>query len=102
MNDRKRPVVTLLLALWAMAFGYAFYHFATAVPTGDSFLRGMNRVLGYLGWQGVAGMIALAVFALGRDWPKGSPVRKITFVPLFLAILHVWAIIGVIAWARFG
>jgi hypothetical protein len=102
MTDGKRLILTVLLAVWVMAFAYAFVHFATALPTGDGFHRGANRITGYLGWQGIAGLVALSVFATGRGWPKGSGVRRLTSVPLILALAHVAAILGVILWARLG
>jgi hypothetical protein len=102
VNDTKRLILTVLLAAWVMAFAYAFVHFATVLPTGDGFHRGANRITGYLGWQGIAGLVALAVFAVGRGWPKGSGVRRLTWVPLALALAHVAAIVAVIIWAGFG
>lgn len=99
-GDRQRLLLTALFALWVFAFGYAFFIFATTTPTGDSFTRGMNRITSYLGWQGVAGMISIALIAIGRSWPKGSAVRRMSGVPLTLAVLHIAAIIGIILWAR--
>mgnify|MGYP001814932194 FL=1 len=99
-TDGQRLMLTVLLALWVIAFGYAFYAFATTIPGGGGFVRGMNRVTAYLGWQGIAGMVAIALFAVGRVWPKGSAVRRMTVVPIALAILHIAGILGVILWAR--
>ena len=89
----------MLLAAWLFAFGYAFFAFATSLPEGDGFVRGMNRITAYLGWQGIAGMTAIALFAVGRGWPKGSAVRRMSVVPLGAAALHVVAIVGIILWA---
>ena len=99
-SDGRRLLLTGLLALWLIAFVYAFIGFATTAPTGDGFVRGANRVMTYLGWQGIAGVLSIATFAIGRDWPKGSTVRTISAVPLIIAFLHIAGIIGVILWAR--
>ena len=99
-NDSRRLLLTGLLALWLIAFVYAFVAFATTTPTGDGFVRGANRVMSYLGWQGIAGVVAIATFAIGRDWPKGSAVRTMSAIPLVIALLHILAIFGVILWAR--
>ena len=100
-NDGRRLILTILFAAWLMAFLYAFFSFATLAPTGDGFGRGLNRVTSYLGWQGIAGAIAFAVFGVSRAWPKGSGVRSLGSVPLVIAALHVLAIVAVVVWAGF-
>lgn len=99
-SDGQRLLLTALFAAWVFAFGFAFFTFATTDPTGESFTRGMNRITSYLGWQGVAGMISIALISVGRGWPRGTAVRRMSGVPLALAILHVVAIFGIILWAR--
>lgn len=102
MSDAQRFVMTILMAAWALSFAYAFFSFATTPPTGDGFVRGLNRVTAYLGWQGIAAMLAIAVFAVGRQWPKASGVRRLSRVPLGLALLHVAGILALLGWANFG
>ena len=102
MNDTRRLWVTVLYASWAIAFGYSFFAFWTTVPEGDGFVRGANRVGAYLGWQGIAGMVALALWGVGRGWPKGAPARRLTAVPLGLALLQAAGILAIIVWARYG
>ena len=63
MSDGRRFLATCLAALWLMAFCYAFVAFWTTAPEGEGFVRGMNKPLVYLGWQGIAGMLALALTA---------------------------------------
>ena len=99
-SDGQRLLLTALFAAWVIAFCYAFYAYATTIPGGGGFVRGMNRVTAYLGWQGIAGMISIALFAVGRGWPKGSAVRRMAVVPFAVALLHVLAILGIILWAR--
>ncbi len=91
----------ILFAAWVLAFGYAFVAFWTTAPTGEGFTRGTNRVVTYLGWQGVAGMVAIAVWGVGRGWPKGSSARWLSVVPMALALLHVAAIVAIVLWAGY-
>ncbi len=102
MTDGRRFLWTALFAAWVLAFAYAFISYWTTAPEGGSFLRGANRIVTYLGWQGAAGMLAVAIFGVGRAWPKGVGARRLSAVPLVLALLHVAAIMGIIAWARFA
>lgn len=100
--DTTRLWLMVFLAAWAVAFVYAFAAFFGTAPTGDGFTRGLNRVVAYLGWQGVAGMLALAAFGVGRRWPRGAPVRRLSAVPLAIALVHVVAIAGIVLWAGYA
>ncbi|MEM9969581.1 MAG: hypothetical protein AAF762_00570 [Pseudomonadota bacterium] len=102
MSDASRFVMTVLMAGWALSFAYAFYFFATEPPTGDGFTRGLNRVSGYLGWQGIAGTFAIAIWGVGRRWQAGSGVRRLSWVPILLALAQVLAIVALIVWANFA
>lgn len=96
-----KPIVLMVLyAAWVLAFGYSFAAFALAEPTGDGFVRGMNRVAALFGWQGIAGVLAIAIWGVGRQWPKGSPARRISLVPIGLALAQVAGVIGLIVWAQ--
>lgn len=98
-TDSRRLVLIGLFAVWVLCFGYAFVAAALAErPGGGSIWTGRARA--YLGWQGLAGMAALAVFAVGRNWPKGDSVRRLSRLPIGLALVHVALIVGVILWAR--
>ena len=100
MSDSRRFILSVLIAAWVLAFVYSFVVFWITPAGGDGHARGWNRVSAYLGWQGIAGMLSVAVWALGRSWPKGGSMRRLTIFPLVLAILHLAAICGVIVWAR--
>ena len=82
-----------------MAFAYAFVAAAIAEPPGGGSLA-LGRARAYLGWQGVAGMLAVATFGIGRRWPRASAVRRLSIVPLAIALLHAIAIGAVLLWAR--
>ena len=92
-------LLTVLFALWAMAFVYAFVGFATAVPEGSGFTRGMNRITTFLGWQGIAGLLGLCVFGVSRGWGKGTSVRKLGLVPLGLSLCIFGALLCMVGWA---
>ena len=62
-----------------MAFGYAFYSAAT--DQADSKTRA------FLGWQGIAGIAAVALYGVGLAWEKGSAARNLSRWPLILAVL---------------
>ena len=101
-SDAKRLLLTFLFAAWLLAFAYAFVAYMTTSPTDIGLTRGLNRVTAFLGWQGVAGILAVAVFAIGNAWPRASGIRRLSRIPLGLALFQTAAIIAVILWARFG
>ena len=100
MSDAKRLTMTVLMATWVMSFAYAFYDFATTPAGGGGFIRGLNRITEYLGWQAIAGTIAIAIAAIGRDWPKGSAVRRLSLLPFSVALLHIAGLVAVFIWAQ--
>ena len=97
--DAARLLLTVLAAAWGLAFAYAFVSFAITPPNDMGFTRGLNRIEAFLGWQGVAGVLAIAIFAIGRRWPVGTSIRKLSMVPLILLALLVSAIAVIILWA---
>lgn len=100
MSDGRRYGLTALYAVWVLAFAYAFVAYARARYEGGGFPDGLNKAVVYLGWQGVAGTIAVAVFGLGLGWPKGSGVRRLSVVPLVVAALHVVAVVAAWLWVE--
>ncbi len=98
-SDKLRLLLTTLFAIWAVVFLYAFVAYARASYEGAGFPDGLNKPAVYLGWQGIAGMLALAIFGVGRRWPKGTGVRGLSSGPLVLAALQVVAILGILWWA---
>ena len=101
-GDEPRFLLTVLAAVWLMAFVYSFAGLVFIAPEGTGFLRGFNRVQSFLGWQGIAGVVAIGVFGVSRAWAQGTPVRRLGVVPLGLALLLVLGILAVIAWASFS
>ncbi len=89
-SDSARLALTVLFAAWVVVFAYAFVAYATTSHQG----AGTSKLGAFLGWQGVAGMLAVAVFGVSRKWSRGSPVRRIGYVPLGLALGITAAIAG--------
>ena len=98
-QDAKRFAMLGLLTLWTVLWGLSFYVFVTSEPTGDGFVRGLNRMTAFLGLQSAAALPAFAAWWLGRQWPKGSGVRMVARVPLQLALGLAAVIGGLILWA---
>jgi hypothetical protein len=67
-------LLTALLAGWALAFAYSFQQLGEGAY---EFLR----------WQGVAGILAVAVYGVSLSWPRLSAVRSVGVLPLTLAVL---------------
>ena len=92
-------LVTVLFAVWAIAFAYSFVTVAVSPAEGSGFTRGANRIATFLGWQGIAGLLALCIFGVARAWTPGSSVRRLAAVPLGLAAALIAVFLGVAGWA---
>jgi hypothetical protein len=101
VSDRARLWLMIWGALWLLVWGYSFVAFSTAVPDDVGATRGAKRIQAFLLWQGIATLVALPVWAMGLGWPRRSGVRRISAVPISLALLLLAAILGLIAWVRF-
>ena len=91
-----------LLALWALLWAGSFLAFRSTPPEGEGFLRSMNRVTVFFGWQMAAALPAFAAWIIGRRWPKGAGTRWISRVPILLALGLAAIVGGLIGWARFA
>lgn len=94
-------LVWVLLAIWVAAYAASFWSLFFAVPTGDGFTRGLNRVSGFLGWQALAGLAAIGLWAVGLSHPKRQPGRWLYRVPILLAALLILFLVGVVLFAQF-
>lgn len=81
------------LALWAVVMGASIVAL-NAEPTGDGFVRGMNRVTGFLLWQLAAAMIAAALWISSSALPKGSLMRWLVRVPGWWCVAFVVLFVG--------
>ncbi len=99
--DGKRLWLMIWSAAWLMTWAGSFLALWLLEPTGDSFARGLNRIMAFLGWQGVAALFSIAVFSVSRGWPKGSPQRRLGTLPIVAAGVLLLIILGLFGWARF-
>ncbi|MEP0090227.1 MAG: hypothetical protein ABJM02_07325 [Paracoccaceae bacterium] len=90
-SDARRFLLMALGALWLMAFSYAFVAYSN---THFEWKHGV-----YLGWQGIAGIAAVAIYGVGLAWEKGSAARRLSRLPVIMAILQILAIAAVFIWA---
>ena len=79
-----------------MAFLYAFTTFAQAPFEGGGMTKSIGKPAAYLGWQGIAGIFAIAVFGVGLSWQKGSGVRRMSRLPILLAVVQGILSLGVL------
>jgi hypothetical protein len=96
----NRTVIWAVLALWLAAMGLSALAL-TAEPTGDGFTRGLNRLSGFVGWQGAGMMLALVAWLSARGLPKGDLLRWLARAPGWWALLLVVGVailIAVSAW----
>jgi hypothetical protein len=98
-SDGRRLILMACLALWALMWGWSVVVLVTGEPTGEGFVRGMNRATSFLGWQMAAALPAFAAWVLGRDWPLDSGVRQWSRVPIQLALGLAAVLGGLTLWA---
>lgn len=93
-----RPLVWVLLALWAAIYLWSGVSFLTTVPTGSGFTRGLNRVTTFFGWQLAAGVLAIVIWAVGGSLLPRSLARRLSRVPIALAALLAAFIVCLVAY----
>ena len=99
-SDNWRLILMVLYAAWVIVFAYAFIAYAQAPYEGTGFPDGLNKPAVFLGWQGIAGILAFAVFGVSRVWPRGASVRTLGNIPLIIAALLAALVVGSIFWAE--
>lgn len=92
--------ITVLLGIWAGLYVASFLGAASTVPTGDGFVRGVNRLGVFLQFQGAAAVLALVLWRMARGLSRGWQ-RWLARVPLLLALGLLLLIAGVIVSAGF-
>ena len=90
--ERRINAILGLMAVWMGAWGvslWAFFVRAAPVP-------GIGNLEVALGWQGIAGLLALAVFGIGFGLPERHGVRRVSAVPLGMAlfVLVGWGVMA--------
>ena len=77
-----RFVVIGLLILWAALVGYGFVAYFETEATGDSFVRGLNRIGVFFKWQSLALLAAFINWRVARAAPG---MRGAGRLPLLLS-----------------
>lgn len=98
-HERRLWLLMVLLALWLAAYGYSVIFVLSTQVEGSGFTRGLGRISGFLGWQGVAGTLAFASWGVGRGFPRRTGIRRISAVPLGMALAVIFLILGAVALA---
>lgn len=92
----NRRAIWIVLVLWTGAVVMSALAL-TAEPTGDGFTRGLNRLSGFIGWQALALILALAAWMASRPLPKSDLLRWLGRVPGWAAMALIVFIAGMIA-----
>lgn len=99
-SDNWRLIFTVLYAAWVIVFAYAFVAYNNAPYEGAGFPDGLYKPAVFLGWQGIAGALAFAVFGVSRVWPRGASARTLGNIPLIIAALLAAAVVGFVIWTE--
>jgi len=92
--------IAVLFGIWAGLYAGSLLVAAFTAPTGDGFVRGVNRLGVFLQFQGAAAVLALVLWRMARGQPQGWQ-RWLARVPLLLALGLLLLIAGVIVSAGF-
>lgn len=97
-GDGVRLLLTVLLAGWVMSYAYSMFELSAFWGKALDFQVNLTDqpVLLFLGWQGIAGLFAIAIYGVSRLWPRGAAARQVSNLPLLLAFLLIAAICGLV------
>ncbi|MEQ8653637.1 MAG: hypothetical protein RIC87_14335 [Kiloniellales bacterium] len=94
---RVKLLIWLLFLAWCFCFVWSFVDFAVTEAEGSSFVRGINRLGGFLAWQLATIVLAATLFGVGWMQPHGlsRSSRRLTRLPLILlAVAWVCVVIA--------
>lgn len=90
---QRRWFLYAILTAWVALFVYSFYAVAGVEPTGDGFVRGMNRVSLFLRWHLSA--VAFAIAAAFVGWRAQSPARRwLSKAPVAVHVILIVSVFG--------
>lgn len=95
-GDGVRLLLTVLCAGWLASFVFSFVAHGVAFDADDA------ARTAFLGWQAIAGLLAVAIFGVSRNWPQQASVRRIALVPLALSLLIVAGLTATYLWINIG
>nr|WP_309501933.1 hypothetical protein [uncultured Roseovarius sp.] len=99
---RRMSWVWILFALWAGLYVASFVVTHFTAPTGDSFVRGANRLMIFIQFQIAATIVAIVIWNMRRAFDKGTWQRWLARAPALLAVGLLVLIIGIIVVAAIG
>lgn len=104
-DTRLRRWIYGLAALWVLLTFLSFERFSATAPTGDSFVRGLNRIGVWLRWQlgalSVGGTAGLLAWKHRTQLPRRD--RWVGWVPaLVTGSVFALLILGFLAMVVFG
>ena len=73
-----RTLTMVFLALWLIAFAGAFLAFWLTPARDFGLTAGLNRISTFLGWQAVAGFLAVLAWTTGTRLEKGTGLRRLS------------------------
>lgn len=97
----SRRAVWLISAIWLTLVAASFIYLALTPATDIGFTRGLNRLMGFLYWQGGAFIAAVAAFVVAWNVAGGTRTDKlIGYFPLgamiaFYVIVMTIAVVAV-------
>lgn len=98
----RRNWTWLLLALWAGLYAASFVLAHATAPTGDSFLRGVNRLMVFFQYQGLATVVAAMIWWNGSWFAPRSWQRRLTYAPAGMAAALVLVLLGLVIFVNIG
>ena len=101
-SDTRARLIGLLL-VWAVLFAASFIVPIFIPPTGESFFRGLNRIV-YWFWLQVAAFVLALIIGVWAQVRRGDVSRRFLWasrVPLIVAGAEIFAIAVTIMWAAY-
>jgi hypothetical protein len=92
VSEFRINVILVLFTLWMGGWLISLWaYFLRVAPQ-----PGLTNLEMAAGWQGVVAMIAVAIFGTGYTLPKENGIRRVSAVPMGMALfMVVLAIIGI-------
>jgi len=103
MKNKTESPIRIASGLWLACFVASFVMFAITAPTGESFFRGLNRVIILLGWQFAAFIVAVigGILTFGRRDRISRGLKWIGFTPLIVSGLCAVGVAIIVMYMRF-
>ena len=97
----RRRIVTVCAWAWLVIFAGSFFWVRLITPTGDGFTRGMNRITALMGWQALAGVLAIICLAgyLGFPRPRPKWLRLAGWGPMIGTGLLIGFVVGLFVYS---